>query len=312
MTRATFNHSSVGRGTLKGRALQELKDAVAAGANEVCTLRLAANVVDEETITLGSDVFKIHVVNTDTTVNVSGGDLNNTAAFVREFTIASHGQVKGSVLRVENEYLLVTDVLDSDTVSVQRGYAGSTIATHADTTDIYKAANALGVGDIPIPVAGTLTPTAVSPLIAKAVTALSNIGVTAISIGNNEVLFHRGCLDTVTYCSETLTGTNNTIDTSFHGGLAPASALKAVVSRVPTATEVTLGNLHAVFPFTVTHAVVRVHTTATGVVEAWDGAVTVSGQRVTVDNSGTTDWAATSTVTIEAYSTTAPAPSTPS
>lgn len=48
------------------------------------------------------------------------------------------------------------------------------------------------------------------------------------------------------------------------------------------------------------NAVVQVLTTA-GVVKAWDGAVVVAGGTVTVDNTGTTDWAATDVINVLAF-----------
>ncbi len=38
--------------------------------------------------------------------------------------------------------------------------------------------------------------------------------------------------------------------------------------------------------------------TAAGVVKAWDGALVVAGNTVTVDNAGAVDWAATDTIDI--------------
>lgn len=41
--------------------------------------------------------------------------------------------------------------------------------------------------------------------------------------------------------------------------------------------------------------------TAAGVSVAWDGAVTVAAETVTVDNAGTTDFAAGNTITVTAH-----------
>lgn len=69
-------------------------------------------------------------------------------------------------------------------------------------------------------------------------------------------------------------------------------------SHVVTAADVTATTIDFDFHYTLpVHCLVQVQTTA-GVIKAWDGAVTVSGNRVTVDNTGATDWAATDVVIV--------------
>lgn len=69
-------------------------------------------------------------------------------------------------------------------------------------------------------------------------------------------------------------------------------------SHVVTAADVTAGTIDFDFHYTLpVHCLVQVQTAA-GVVKAWDGAVAVSGNRVTVDNTGAADWAATDVVIV--------------
>ena len=70
------------------------------------------------------------------------------------------------------------------------------------------------------------------------------------------------------------------------------------LTRVPTAGEVTAGSLVYAFNFLPATAIVQVRTTSTGAVVAWDGAISITNNRLTVDNSGSVDWATTSTVTV--------------
>jgi hypothetical protein len=70
---------------------------------------------------------------------------------------------------------------------------------------------------------------------------------------------------------------------------------------VPNAQEVALGTLHVVLPFTPTAVLVQVRVTASGLDVAWNGDTIISGGRVTVTNTGATDWAATDTVHIVAF-----------
>lgn len=88
----------------------------------------------------------------------------------------------------------------------------------------------------------------------------------------------------------------------MYGGRAQAQRRYAIQKRVPTATEVALGNLHLRFDFTPTAVQVFVAPTATpGALAIWDGAVAISGGLVTLDNSGATDWATTDDVTVIAW-----------
>jgi hypothetical protein len=57
---------NTGLETIKGGALHALKDAGNAGAYDFATLDLTGVVVDQETFTLGTDVYEVNVVATDT------------------------------------------------------------------------------------------------------------------------------------------------------------------------------------------------------------------------------------------------------
>lgn len=75
------------------------------------------------------------------------------------------------------------------------------------------------------------------------------------------------------------------------------------MSHVATAADVTAGTIafyFGDFAPVVEDAVVQVKTAA-GALKAWDGAFTVSGGTVTVDNTGVTDWAATDIVSVLAF-----------
>ena len=121
--------------------------------------------------------------------------------------------------------------------------------------------------------------------------------MTATQISVNSVVLSRAADGTQTTCSEGMTGGNNVIDAKFRGGVQPGKSTMSVVSRVPTATEVTLGTMSFVFPFSVTTAQVYAVTTSTGATIAINGAIARSGAVVTINNAGDTDWAVTSTVT---------------
>lgn len=75
-----------------------------------------------------------------------------------------------------------------------------------------------------------------------------------------------------------------------------AKAVPYAVAHVPTSGEVSGGSFEITAPVAPTSVIVQVRVTASGVPKAWDGAVTVSGTTITIDNTGSTDWATTDTV----------------
>jgi len=74
------------------------------------------------------------------------------------------------------------------------------------------------------------------------------------------------------------------------------------LTHTVTAADVTAGSV--VFPvgdsFQAKGAVVQV-TTSAGVPKAWDGARTITPEKVTVDNTGTTDFAAGDVISVVAF-----------
>jgi hypothetical protein len=130
-----------------------------------------------------------------------------------------------------------------------------------------------------------------------AINANSRQGLQAEAISVNEVLIWGpvGNLDV----AEGLAGSNNAFHNtaSFFGAASAAVRGRDLVARAAVSKEVTLGNMHFVFPFKPSSVLVQVRTSA-GVAKAWDGAVSISNYRVTLDNSGATDWAATDIVSV--------------
>jgi len=299
--------ANVSDATIKGAAIRDLVKGAVGGCNQVASLRMAANVVDQEIITLGTDVFEFNVVATDTTHNIGevvAGEMA-TGVVANTLTLVNAKATSiavGDVLLCQAEYMLVTGKsigAANTALTVRRGYAGSTAATHANAQQLDEAVQSVAAGRIAVPITGTLTPTAVTPLLVKAVNAEGSAaqGVTATQISVNSVVLSRAADGTQTTCSEGMTGGNNVIDAKFRGGVQPGKSTMSVVSRVPTATEVTLGTMSFVFPFSVTTAQVYAVTTSTGATIAINGAIARSGAVVTINNAGDTDWAVTSTVT---------------
>lgn len=139
--------------------------------------------------------------------------------------------------------------------------------------------------------------------LAAAMNGANNGGlVEAVRVSANEVLvIDRSSNSHVAKaCTETLTGSNNAwANATSYGGAGTPDGIPnfALVKRAAIAQEVTLGNLHFVFDFAPVSVVVQVRDSS-GVAKAWDGAVTITGKRVIVDNTGSTDFAATDVVTL--------------
>lgn len=287
--------NSIGLETTKGELLHGLAQGVW-GAKDYALLVMAGNVVDQETFTLGSDVYELHQINTDTTVNTANSELDNTDT---ESVVTLTGVAVGAILLVESEFMQVTEV-GTTYVKVSRGYAGSTIAAHADAEDIYKAAQAVGTGNIPVPLGATLTLTAASALIETAVNAVTGnaLTVTATELVAGTVAFTKDAATTSVACAETLT--NGTISAAFVGGVQPASRSASTFTRAATSADVTAGSIYIALPFTPSLVTAAVYAAA-GTVKAWDGAVTIVGDIAEIDNSGSTDFADTDIVVVSAY-----------
>ena len=209
------------------RTLKDIKDALR-GRRAVNVLRIAANVADGETITIGSEVYEID-------------------------TAADPGAITAGRIRV----------------NCSAGVTNS-IATPAFVT---------------------------------ALNANTTLGLTAVAVSVGEILvFTNSDASALTLpCAETMAGANNQWSSAnFAGGQLAKPQGVSLAQRVPTATEVAIGNLHFMFPFTVGAAMVQVRTSS-GAAKAWDGLLTLNGSRVTVDNSGVTDWAATDIVAVLAH-----------
>lgn len=126
----------------------------------VGVLELRANVVDGETVTIGTDVYQIDIINTDSTDNTAGGDWNNLTdpltVDCTGFAILALGV--GDLLRIENEIMKVTAIDPAtDEYTFARGRCGTAPAAHADAVDIYIS-DVPGMLDVPIGMVTTLTP----------------------------------------------------------------------------------------------------------------------------------------------------------
>lgn len=271
-----------------------------AGRNAFNVLTVAGDVVEAETVTIGADVFEIEIVNTDSTDTTLGGSFNQATAAITILK-ASYTHLPttvGSLIRVENEILRLT-AATSTALTFSRGASGTTAAAHANATAIYKgdgivAGNAVGL-------VTTLTAAAFIAAFVADYNALTTQAVTAVAIDAATVLIKSNLAAALTLATtETLSAVGSVWNkANMYGGAAEAFTKFSMQQRVPLTQEVTLGIMLFVFPFTPATVKVLISATATpGKAYLWDGAVAISGGVVTIDNTGSVDWATTSTVTV--------------
>lgn len=313
-------------------------------------LRVAAAVIEGETVTIGSNVFE---VDTDGSVTSGNETIDLSAAATPAYAVATltlagnavanetvtiAGKVytwKASPTTTANEVKVgatASDSLDNLIAAVNGGTGSGTLygsATVAHTT----ISAAAGSGDTAVFTALTkgtggnayastetmtngsfggatfasgadATATEFVDALVIAINA-AGIGWRATELASNYVFVQEADakgVDTTTAFTETLSGSNNAwAATTAEVGNGAPSANEAVVmiSRVPTAAEVTAQNMAFPFSFNPTVADVTVKTSA-GVYRTWDGAITISGNLVLVTSSGSTDVASGDIVTVTA------------
>lgn len=193
-----------------------------------------------------------------------------------------------------NTLRVASDVADGETVTI------GSVVFEVDTA---AAPGAITAGRVRVDCNAAVTPTAFTAALEAAINAANLVALKyrATKISASEVLIYNTVhgADT-TACTETLAGTNNAwAAAAAYGGRADSTVLRGVmvVSRAANATEVALGTIHFVLPYTPTAIAVQVRTSA-GVFKVHDGGANATGNRVTVDNTGSTDFAATDVITV--------------
>ena len=310
----------LGRGHARLIKLRDLFNNTAELARGV--LRVANDVVNGDTVTIGTDVFVVDIVNSNPAAGAAtAAALANTSDDSVVTTSVAHGLIVGDLIKVENEIMRVKAVRSTTVVYVARGASGTSVASHAAASTV-KVSDAPGVdvtaGRIPVGLVTTLTPTVflaalvddINTASAQAIGTDANVRkCAAIKDGNNTMYLiaqKRGVLALAT--TETLTDASNVWDAAvMSGGKNPSIRRMLSVARVPIAAEVTAGKLVIPVDFTPVSIQVRVVVTSTGAEKTstgaeWDGAITITAPTgiqpglVTLDNTGSVDWAATDTV----------------
>ncbi len=282
-----------------------------AGAPARATLRMASDVVDAETVTIGADVYEYEVVQTDGTDNTQGGDFNNTtdpltlATFTTDYANVTPVAI-GDLIAIESEIMVISAVSGTSRTFI-RGVSGTTAATHADGQNVLDGAGTTG-SNIAVGLLATLTPTAAMPALVADINNSgrgSGIGATelvlATQISVNELLLQTAATvggtiaasAVTTATTETLGGVNNEWDTAnLRAGKAAGARQISVVIHTVDQTEVDLGAVRVTFPFTVAGFIVQVYDANGLFLEGLTDQFVISGTRVEADGTGGTNPAA--------------------
>ena len=200
----------------------------------------------------------------------------------------------------QNQLFILTNVVQGETVSINSKVFEAVTNASALTasTNIPVIIGAPGT-----PVSGSnvfarlLTLTinsnaATTRVIAECTTPFTNtVVITALDYGTQALTN-----------SETLAGVGNAwASNRMWGGVGYLDHYRKakVTKRTAIAAEVTSGVIAFAFDFAPSHAMVQV-TSSAGVVKLYNGAITIAGNNVYVDNTGSTDFAATDVVTVNA------------
>ena len=266
------NTSDIAGAPTWDKANSPLSDAGDPGDN---VLRVAADVISAETVTIGDDIYEVEIVNTDTTDDAQGGDfvpVTNplpVADFVTNYpntTVAV-----GLLLRLENEIMKISAV-DGNDVTFERGVSGTTIATHADAVDVYEG-DGVVAGNIPVGLVATLTPVVFIAALVADINAFGTELITAQvpSVTNSMYIYTSvtagdgvpfGSAEVIA-TTETLTGVDNVwAVAAVESGRAAGTRLASMQIHTVTATEVALGEHRMTFPFAIVAFVTQAYTGA--------------------------------------------------
>lgn len=283
---------------------------VNSGAPDMNVLRVASNVADTETVTIGADVYEVNVVNTASGDTTAGGSWNNTTdTLTVDITLATYPNLYnkltvGDQISIGSEILIVT-YLNGTLTTFKRGDSGTTTAVHANAVAI-KISNGYTAGHIPVGLIATLTPTAFIPAIIAQVNSYgTEIFSAFVQLVNVSMMIYGDVPGPVVLaCTETLAGANNFwLSSTTYGGVSNGPRNIYIETRVPLASEVTAGFISFVTNFNpVILSILIIPTATPGIAKAWDGSASIfnfsGGGMVTLNNAGATNWAATDTITL--------------
>jgi hypothetical protein len=267
-------------------------------AARALTIVAEENAVADETVTIASQVYTFKALAAAPNDVLIGADSSATAANLASAINAGAGAGTAyGTGTVANASVTAAAVANVVTVTaIIPGTVGNSIAIAEGMTQGSWASAATTLAGGTDASAANFTTELVAAIAADATTEIA-----ATRISANEVLFEdRSANGHVNQaCSETLAGSNNVwaANATFGGEIYEGIPDSAMFKRTPTATEVTLGTMHFVLPFTASRFIVQARTAA-GAAKAITSLVTVTGRRLTITADGATVLADTDVVTV--------------
>lgn len=296
-------------------------------------LSAPGNVVNNETVVIGTTSFVFKQLTTDTTQTCLAIDGTSPVVLLTLSGAPAVALAAGDLVRIDNEIFKIDAVVDAATFKYRLigARCGTTRAAHTGGTSVFEAA-VQTTTEVPVGLNATLTPAVWLPALAAEINnAVLTGGIRAASKASNlwdpGATFADGALrpdsersgkviavvgpatdcmviysaipeNSVLATTETMTNAVWTQGATMLGGIAKATRRVMAFAKVPTAAEDTFDKLVLVVPFTPRAVLVDVRVTASGLSKAWNGGYTYDSttKLLTIDNAGATDWAVTDTV----------------
>ncbi len=301
------------------------------GKYSVNTLGSTGNIILDETVTIGADVYQFKAITTDSTRT---GSLANASVPAKLTASGAMTWAAGDLLRLENEIVKIVSLVAAAPTTqavVLRARCGTTAAAHT-TVSIYQAAAATTT-QIPVGYNATLTPAVWCKALAaeinnaaaggmRASAKASTIydpgpGTSAIAIPDNArigkvvasvdaasatAVVVRSAIpeDSGLDTTETVTNAAFVNGATLTGGAVAAPKQTFFASRVPTAAEDTFDSMYFYVPFVPSCIIVKAVITASGIDTGWNGGYLFyefdGDGIIKVDNAGASDWDVNDTI----------------
>jgi hypothetical protein len=264
------------------------------------------SVTDGQTVTIGSDVYQVVVVNTSSGNSSAGGDFNNiTSPLTVTGAVVTYPGVTfstGKLIRIESEILRVSAVAGND-VTFLRGQSNTSAAAHANGNTLFKSTGGPSGSNIAVGLVATLTASAfVNALVADINGAHGVEPFSAEAVVGSELTIFANAVGAArngVACSHTLTfGT--WAQASTFGGLDAGTPKTSTLNRQVSAAEVEAGYMSFFLDWSPSRIVFALvyDTALPGVDLNWDGDINLVGSRITLSDSGTINWTTGSVVCV--------------
>lgn len=282
-------------------------------------LRISGNSAVADTITIGSDVFELDDITTDSTDTCLNDEWDNStdpcviALNSTDYPVIGVGgsdpvQV-GDLVYIDSEYLRCS-LIEGNNVSFARAKCGSSAAAHANTANIYIATTP-HVSNITIgSQAGggavneaTFTPLLVGTILDDDGTAGQANDVSVASLASGVTMLLVADEVGVVALATQVTGANKAWDhTAMRYGAAAGVKQIFVAAVVPDSEEATANVVYVPLPFDPTVVLVQVRVTSSGLeggsstTEHWDGDMIITAASppmpayVEINNDGGSNW----------------------